>query len=515
MVPPRSVLIPILLALLSAPPTRAQQPVVEAPPEVQRAPLDRRPYAIEADFLVGQGVRLDARGRSELESAWLDLVHRFIGAPWELSVNQGPTPLAGSPLEGLTPTDFPVRDSAPDRIWAIRLDAAPSGWTVSGRSFDPSTGQLGAVCTRPAPYPADAARALFDLSLDLFSPSADVGELSGGAVTITVQGAALPPSSPLGLVVQPGSVFRLIRIFQKPDGSTLRVVEVPLSYLSVSEVEGPVARCQIVSRLSDPITRMVGRRNVVVARGVRPTANSTLLRFVAGPDRRPAAGYQLSARKWPDGPSREVGITGRDGSIEIPGGFIDGLMMLRLVAGGTEPMVEFPAMPGETAAVRTIPFLDRPETVALQAQVDALRDSILDVVARRKLLERRLEARVEGKDWPDVRATLDAFHKLPPAATFSEQLAQLREDAASRQEKSRTPILTKTAQARLAEVQAIIDGYLDDRVFLDFEETYQQSQSRPAEAKAEIRPITPIPGAGATAPIAPARPKTGSPGTPF
>ena len=75
------------------------------------------------------------------------------------------------------------------------------------------------------------------------------------------------------------------------------------------------------------------------------------------PDQAPAAGYTLTARLVPDGQPRELGMTDRAGRIVLKPGFASGLVILRLLAGNVEPIVELPIMPGES--VRRTPDLRR------------------------------------------------------------------------------------------------------------------------------------------------------------
>ena len=156
-------------------------------------------------------------------------------------------------------------------------------------------------------------------------------------------------------------------------------------------------------------------------------------------------------------------MTDREGRIVIPPGFADGLLILRLLAGNVEPMVEFPIVLGEFTGERTIPIVPRPQTVALETQLDSLRDEILDLVAVRARLEARIKARFDGEDWAGVEATIKEFNQLPARDSFATKVDRLKEEAAFQQAKTKSAVLTKTAQAQLAEVSSLIDRYLDRR----------------------------------------------------
>ena len=79
-------------------------------------------------------------------------------------------------------------------------------------------------------------------------------------------------------------------------------------------------------------------------------------------------------------------------------------------------MIEFPFMPGDSDEERTVPPFDpKPLAVALETQLDSLRDAVIDLVAVRARLEARLKARFDGEDWAGAGETLAEFRKLPPA----------------------------------------------------------------------------------------------------
>ncbi len=473
----------VLLAASSLP----GQPAAKPAGREDAPPIDRQPYKIQLHVAIDPETRIDPRRRAEVLSAWTALVRRFVGAPWDVTIAEEGSPLShsGMTVESLGPDAIVGLASGFDKVWAIRIGREGPGLSLSGREFDVLTRRLGPTHRRPAPFLPDLPRALYGLAADIFAPVAEVGEPSGGGVSITVRGASVPVASPAGRFATPGTVFQPLRLNPQPDG-TVRVVEIPFSYLRVESVEGPVAQCTIASALRDPLTRRITRKTNLVALAVKPGEVPTRLRFVTRPTEAPAAGYVLTARTVPAGVSREVGTTGRDGRIVLGPRFADDLVVVRLLAGDSEPMVELPVMPGQSEAERTIPFDAKPLTVALETQLDSLRDAVIDLIALRARLEARLKARVDGDDWQGVEDALKEYGQLPARGTFVERLTKLKEGAARTQAETKKAVLTRTAQAQLAEVQALIDRYLDDELFQAYAEALGRSKAQaaaPAKAK--------------------------------
>jgi hypothetical protein len=327
---------------------------------------------------------------------------------------------------------------------------------------------------------------------------------SAGGVNLTVQAAALAPASALGSVVAPGSLFVLNRLLLKPDGSTARVLPIEWTYLRVESMDGPTARCSIVSALRDPLSRRVAASNRIVALGVHPGEGPARLRFETRPPNPvPAAGYVLTIRPSLDAPAVTVGTTDRDGRIEVEPDQARGLVIARLIAGGIEPLVEFPLLPGESNVERLIRIDPMTEAVALEARLNALRDEIVDVVARRARLEARLKARSEGNAWEDVRSLIPEVRALPSRPSFEARLKALRDEGQERQDRLKVPVLTRAAQTQITDIESLVARYLDDDLLLAYEQALKEYDTARAQAAAKKAGPVPTPEkAAGTAPKA-------------
>jgi len=455
--------------------------------------LGSRPYSILAWVVVDPRARIDAQGRAILIETWRSLARRFVGPPWQLEVADGPGPLLGGDLDHASADAIAAAAPGRDKAWLIVVGPdGGDGFLLAGREFDATTLRLGQVTRHHVTFPADAPRGLLDLALALFSPVAAIGEQAGGGVKITVQGAGLPAADPVGRVIAKGSTFRLIRLNYV--ASDLKVIarykntnapiikDVPHSFLRVDTIEGPVATCSIISGVRDPLTKRA-LRSKVVALGIKPAAIPSRFRFVIPPERpkvpterrelpppKPAGGFILTFRDFPDGSPRPVGITDRDGRIVLPANFSDRIVVLRLQAGSNEPLVEFPAMPGEYPEEQRIPVQPKPEAVVLETAVNALRDELVDLVGIRARLEARMKSRRDAERWDEARELAAQYRKLPTRKAFEDRLTKLKQKATEDQRALKRPILTRTAQALMADATALVDRFLKDDVIEDVED---------------------------------------------
>jgi hypothetical protein len=474
-----------------------------------REPIERRPYRISFHLACDPSARIDGARRALLLQQWQVLVKRFVGPPWAVTIEPDSGALANVDLQNVAPEAF-AKFTSFDKVWVVRVSRPePSGLLLVGREYDIAARRLGAPQQSRLGATSDTPRALLQFALDLFNPTAEITGKEGGGALLKVQGGAITPASPFGAVVTKGMVFIPLRLVSMRDGK-VQILRIPFSYLQVESVEGPVARCKIISPMSDPLSTKMARPNSLAALGIKPGNSPVKLRFVTKPDKLPAAGYTLTARRVPDGQPRDLGMTDRSGRIVLQPGFADGLVILRLLAGNVEPMVELPIMPGESRPdEQPIPFDPKPQTVALESQIDSLRDEVVDLVALRARLESRMKARLDGEDWNGLDSTLKEFARLTPPEQFSKRLGKLKDDAAQQQAELKKAILTKTAQAQVSDLQSMIDRYLDDetyKAYLDALERAHAELDAKEKAKAKAAAATQKRAAAAKpAPPPPAR----------
>ncbi len=507
----------------SAPPPKPA-PAPAKKPAAKDVPVDHQPYRIKVSLTFEESTRVDSSLQAVYVAEWLRQVDRFVGTPWKLELIQDDPLLAHSELDSLSAASFRAAaagtpEAPVDKVWAIRVAPMGAGYVLLGREFDRPSGFVGNTQRDVVAFPGDTPRGLLRLALALFAPTAEIGNSKNGGVLLTVRGASLPAASPLGKVVTNGTTFRALRLFTAKDGRVTDIQPIRYTYFRVDKLEGAVAECAIISGLRDPLTKRIARPHRIVALGIKPAGYPTRLRFVFDPNAQPAAGYVLTARPLPQGSPREVGMTDREGRIVVPADFTSGLVVLKLYAGRAEPMAEMPIMPGETPEELTVKVEPKPLTLTLEAQLDALKDQIVDLVAVRGRLEKRMQARVDGEDWDGLDAALKEYYKLPNKPVFEKKLTALRGDAEDKEKASKALVLTRNARAQLDEAKALIDRYLDDELFNAFADALEQSKAQKAVAakqaqakalaKAQARKaIAPAPAPVAVPTPAPAAPKT-------
>ena len=475
--------LPILLAILALGRLASAQESSTKPEK-----YELRPYAIRMVVDFEAGTRVDLARRNGVLEDWTHLVRRFVGDSWSAEIVDDAGSLLAFSIESLKADELKRFSEKADKVWAIRVRSNGPDLILEGKELDVTTKTLGEVHRRKVAFPSDLPRELFQLTRSMFAPSAEVGESKAGGVSFLVQGGSIPAASPGGDVAPVGSIFRVLRIFLNDDGSPKKIEEARHSYFRVERREGPFARCEIIKGVGDPLTSRYAAKNKIVALGIKPSSAPTRLRFKIKTDGQPAAGYKLVARPIPAGRKpTELGMTDREGRIELPVGFADGLVSLRLMAGNDEPMLDIPVMPGETLDDRPIVFVPRPLTLALEARLDALKDAIIDVVSLRTRIFSRMKARLDGEDWPALDAEIKEFRTLTPREQFEAKLDKIRGDGEDQEKETNSLVLTRNARAQLDEIRGLIDRYLDDDKIRSYEDAAQRAKAELAKPQAPAK----------------------------
>ena len=147
-------------------------------------------------------------------------------------------------------------------------------------------------------------------------------------------------------------------------------------------------------------------------------------------------------------------------------------------------------MTGATSVERDVPPFDpKPLAVSLETRLDSLRDEVIDLVAVRARLEARLKARFDGEDWDGAEAILKEITTLPSRDKLAEQVTKLKENASRQQVEKKTPILTRTAQAKFSDLQALIERYLDDDLIRGYVDALSKvrAATQPKKTKAAAK----------------------------
>lgn len=448
--------------------------------------MERQPYRIDLRFSVAENVAIDSATANRALGDLKALSDRVIGQPWRLQARW---------VEGeIWDTDFELWQQWPepiqydrkttfpsDKIWLVRARAAGDSGSLElvGREFDFRSGILGPMRRRVTTL-ADLPRGLLLIGRDLFRPMAEVVGNEGGGVRLRVQGSGLTAASPDGAVVREGQYFQLVRLFYERSGKFVASSIEPWTYLKAGKPDTTGVVAQIISSFRDPVGRKYRQTNKLMALAFNPSDTATQLSFNqlvntnGTPVRHPVAGYKVEIHRWPDGEVMSTHVTDRDGRLKVDPPVGLDFFGVRLVGGAIEPLLDVPVLAGD--AVPAILADTKPAAVEFEQKLIAFRDELLDVIARRLVIEARLADRTKSADWDRVAELLRAWKATPIASTFVNQLADWKVTAQKRQITEKKAIFTQSAQALMAELETLVSRYESQEVD-DYEEALQKRKS--------------------------------------
>jgi hypothetical protein len=125
--------------------------------------IDRLPYKIAVQIAIDPGARIDARGRELLLDSWQTLVHRLVGAPWDLNYLDEGFGVPGLDLETLEPGSLREVSGQSDKVWVIQISRDGAALRLAGRELDTATGRLGPTYHRPARFSGTSPSTCFAL----------------------------------------------------------------------------------------------------------------------------------------------------------------------------------------------------------------------------------------------------------------------------------------------------------------------------------------------------------------
>jgi hypothetical protein len=198
-----------------------------------------------------------------------------------------------------------------------------------------------------------------------------------------------------------------------------------------------------------------------IAIGLRsdPAEVIVRLRSRTEPDK-PLVDYEVSAQNTGEDSRTPIGISDRNGQIVVPPG--KSRIQLLYVKHGGAVLARFPIVPGATNAHVDVPLPDDDIRLQAEARLAALREELVDVVARRNILMSRVKQEITDGDLKNAQTLLNALDQLPGRAQFNQQLSR-----EARLHRSDDPQIQRRIDRLIATTQVVLAQYLDPRPVSD------------------------------------------------
>lgn len=424
--------------------------VASRPASAQSAPTawELSPYRIKLIAAADPG------SESLEETLTADLLARsaaVVGGAWRIEVLPPTSELRKkfvSSLSAVTAEDLPAAALDADKVLLIGVRPAGGGYRVEAREFDTLTQLWNVTVAAEAAQPRELGPRAFQALLRSFAPLARIESTEGQTATLRLRASAIARRDRNLPAVLPGSAFRPVLVKSDTKGALEAGSGEVLAgvYLSPTGASGGLLTCRIDAGTGSQAIPEYHPHRQRLALAISPGAFSTQLKLVGrGEAAAPLEGYDVL-----DGPDL-LGRTDRRGLVTVPPGK-DTLRMLT-IRRGEATLAHLPIVPGLTPEV-TLPVAGDDGSLALEAQIAALEDALIDLVARRQVLAARIRAAAKSGDQAGGQALLSQLRSITPADTLATQLGQADQSLASASTEAQARLRTK-----LDSLQQLLDKF--------------------------------------------------------
>jgi hypothetical protein len=370
-----------------------------------------------------------------------------------------------------------------DKLFIAAVSTGPDGVQLTAREFDRYVQRWSPPLRRSSRQESYVPEQLFSLICQTFSPLAqlELDPKDPRRVTLKPRGASLPrvagsmPLAGLGDIFVP-VLRRTMRNgeLEKKDG----LKNVPWTYIEATEVKNNlvVGRFQSASR-SPIIVRRQGRIEPVAIALHSDLEGLTLRLRSRTAAEKPLVGYEVFTQKPSDETLTPIGVTNIAGQITIPPGKTS--LQFLLVKHGGQLFAKIPVLAGEKQRIE-ISLPDDDARLAVEASLAAVREDLVDVVARRNILISRARQKIEKKDYATAEELLRSLNDLPSRQQFKFTL-----DTAKRSLRSDDPQMQRRIDRLFDATDSLLTQFLDMGPINKVNDELREAQSKDGKKTAD------------------------------
>jgi hypothetical protein len=343
-----------------------------------------------------------------------------------------------------------------DKVMLVKIDKTLGHYRIRAQEFDNYMGAWG----QPAEFRASQLGMVPEYGyrglLRVFSPLATYTTRRGddAGIDLSFKGSALPRRSNIELV----PVGSLMAPFLRRIDSTGRTAEngvdrVKWTYLEVDRNEGTTASATVISHTKRPFGFRQRGRVEQLAIFVRDDPQPVTLRLYNRiRETEGLANLDVYLQNAGETATRLLGKTDERGKIEVPPG--PTRVQTAFVKSGAVVLAKIPLVPGDIDLVEA-PLPDPRPRLAAEAKLAAIREDLIDVVARRSIMAARIDRYVDEGNLELARQVLSEFDNLPGRSQFATRLDR------EQRIKIDDPVVQKQVDRLFDDTRGLLSRFLD------------------------------------------------------
>lgn len=447
------------------------------------APAAARPLEASRPYVVHATLDLPDTGapsglREDLERSLQRLSQQVLGRAWTLDFPEAQANPEISP---------PIKEPGEKWFWIqLRRSRRLPAWEIEAREYDALVGAWGPAATRSLRRDGDLDSEVLGAMLDAFRPVARVVGRERGVGELDLVGSIRLSQSSGQSIVSAGTPFQIVRQHLEEEN---RMEIVPWSYLTLLPEDAGgspriTRRAEIVSVFRDPLTRRSRKKIELWGIACPPASpDHTVVTFLNRADDRPIVGYEVAVRLRGQPATFTLGATddqGRAniGRLERGSTRANSRVLDVMLKSGQTVVARFPLVPGTpaelTAKASTDPLLAEVAGATL-----ALQEEVVDLAARRKIMELRLEKAAQEEQLEAARHWVDEINAMPNRVVLAERLEEIRSWSEQRSKDLKQKSVGPDVQRLLAQTERLLEAVPKDKLAVEQVDTPADSPPSP------------------------------------
>jgi hypothetical protein len=424
-----------------------------------------RQYKIRALIALDLPGDVEERVAIELPAYLRRRAEATMGQIWSVDIEFAIAAARQQILSRLSTSQEPLADlplAGTDKVVLISILWQAGEYTLAAREFDTYVQRWSSPVIRRTQQAESLLEQTFAILSQCVSPLAQVEPDADdeNRVILKPRGAALARPISGELWTSPGEVFVPIVLRTTRGGEAIEgaIQDIPWTYLEVTELKGTGAHARIHSGMRRPFAvRRQGRvEQLAIALRGDPSDITLRLHSRTTGDK-PLVGYEVFAEK----PGKKnsgidrIGLTDRNGKVIVPPG--NSRVRVLFLKNGGQVLARLPVVPGARPQL-DVPLPDDDARLAAETRLAALREELVDVVARRNILMARARQKIEKKDFAGAQELVSKINELPGRSQFN-----LEMQAAARRFRSDDPQIQRRIDRLFEGTQNALAQFLDTR----------------------------------------------------
>ena len=350
-----------------------------------------------------------------LEPTLLREIELHFGSSIEPSFFCGPTP---APIEAIFDSTYAMEawdeairgeDRTFDKIFFVGATLSGGSIDIMVRECDMPTRTWGKISTSQSAV-EDASASIAQQMATLFSPCAKVERVEGRKVIARLRASELAVGENCPARMTKEQFLTPVIRTEGKKGSLPESRRPPWTFLKINSIEAGRMECEMFTGIRNAIPAKGGSRIQRFLLGVHPTESKLTLKVRArAKDKHPLAGYEIYLKAPEAKDSTMIGRTNWKGEIEIAPA--PGQLKILYVKNGGQLLARLPFVTGYSSYMEAA-APDDDKRLEAEGAVRAMQARVMDLVARRELLARRIRLRLTKNDKAGAAALYEGIHVL-------------------------------------------------------------------------------------------------------